>query len=126
MEDARALIESGMEEQAGDEGFAQSQSIMKESSDMREWLLASLPASMPLAEKATILKQLAQQKMTLALLKQVTKDELKDLGLCVGHRMVLWDALQTLQVRRQAPKMAFEELQSGVGSFDKNVRSEGT
>ncbi len=112
-----------MEQQAAAEIPRQCQSNRKDSDEyrgMREWLLVSLPASMPLAEKATIFTQLVEQKLTLALLKRVARDELKDVGLCVGHRMILWDALQR---QRQTEKLVLEEVQSGVGCLDRNQDS---
>jgi hypothetical protein len=126
MEESRALIEAGMEQQAGADSHSccQSQSRDLKDSDkysgMRQWLLLSLPASIPLAEKATIFTQLAGQKMTLALLKRVSRDELKDLGLFVGHRMVLWDALQK---QKDSEKMVLEEVRSGAGGLDRNQGS---
>jgi hypothetical protein len=124
MEDSKVLIEAGMEKQAGAESAAQSQSSGKESdknSDMREWLLASLPARMPLAEKAAIFTRLVEEKLMLSLLKRLSRDELKDLGLCVGHRMVLWEALP--QGRRHNEPIIVQEIQSGACKFDKHQGS---
>ncbi len=129
MEESRALIEAGMEQQAGVQGRCKSQSSRKDSdnlkysdSGMRDWLQASLPATMPLAEKAIIFIQLAEQKLTLDLLKRVSRDELKDLGLCVGHRMMLWDALQSHR-QNLIRELVLEEVQSGAGGLDRNQDS---